>query len=775
MSFNIPSINKLYCQESSNFRKNMPITFDIPVEDVYDGLNSYVLIPLQLRNTSYTVNGTALPQESVYNVGLKGKDREFVPSDNFIQSAQVMAGGQQVYYTQNLNVLNQNVDLYKYNINQALTQKRFAGYFVQTEDKNDNLLESSGFRLIYADSVGDLTSNEQYLVAKVPLRSIMDGICSSAMDLKKFGNTCQLKMQIADWDYEIEAGEVQNDDLITGCGQGPFGYNVNCNALLANAASIIIPVANLTGLNNPLIWGTLQRFPFVVGDTMDFSINGAFNQKPISAIAFNAGTGLLTLSFAVALANPGGEACIFLASSTPSTRSIYVPYTSTRTYLDIRNKYKPNSFGVLMDNTGLAFANSGAGESSEFNVNDDLAIASIGYAGALNGVYLMIKTAMVIPANLTSCIRKALNVADFGAGAITNTFTVQAFYGYNVQSLGGAGNYTTLKLTNFTYNGNTYNDYNINELMFWAGKLITVAGTNVASVNVNVKSVNLINNEIVIQTFQNVVVAGGASSAIKITCPWTKNGLKMWNSQPISLFTLETAAPNIFTYLAVNNLVKSITYNANGTCTVITQENFTSIVGTLTGVKQWPSATNEIIMPAKWELVLATTNQKDMRDGYYTWVQSSKSLNAVAAGNTLNIEFSPLNNGCIGVMFCFPKPNRLLSSTDSFKNYMLKLNDDNPLVNRPVNLDPSEDLSLFYDRLTKGFSSCGVDVNCLNSDTSINPISSGPSCNVIVNSLDFSEGYQKKTINLQLYNGNGEIEQRNYYMYQLVPKEFPRK
>lgn len=811
MSYNISTFNKIYCQENANFGPNQQITFDVPVDNVYNMNGSYLMIPLQINTTNLAV-GAGLEADSIYNVALSGIDRRYVPPTNFVKQVQVFCGGQQVHWLQDLNVLNQNLELYKYNVNEQKTQMRLNGFFVDQEDANNpENLRMSGFRLLGTTTT---VSEELPVYCRIPMTNILNGLASSSTDLRKLGNSCMVKLLISNYNNEVEVEEVARDDLLSNCGVAPLGYTIPCSALAANTTTVVIPYANLVNLNgnntinaligssvNAGVASSLVRFPFVVNDIINFSVAGGASQPKTIAnngIDFgNTNANSITLTLTVAFANNLNDTCSILATSTPLAKAIFVPCDPTpEAYNTIIKLYPPSTYGLLMDNTGLAFAIAANNIDSSFNVNSDDVQANIAYCGCLTGLYLM--RAASIPVannpNLTNLkIRKGLQCANYAA-ALTTTLTINPPYpidagvapynnGLQLQSIPVALSVNTIKIYNYktttsTATGITYNYFDVDNLHLWEGKQIKLNGTNVGpipqgafvqgTVTTYINTVALINGDLVLTVSPPFQVDTNPSTNCGLSTAWTPKSLEMWNQQPISPVGIPNGAP--FRNF-VNTFPTSIVYNANYTVTITLNQSFTP-AGAVTraGLKQWPSATKSLVLPEKWQMVLLTTNVPDDRDGYFTWVELAQSMAGPAANSSISVVWNPIDATCKCALICFPKNSRLLSSTDTYQNYQLYLNQQ-ALVNRPVNLEPSLDRTMLYDRIIKGFNSCGVDVKMLNSDPEINLLATDETNSVIVQSIDF-EGESKNYIQLQMLNGNTQVDNRNYYLFQLVQKNF---
>lgn len=823
MAFNIPSLNRLYCMENANFGQGQTITFEIPVIDNYDMITgSYAMVPLQINTTSLAVPvGTPLPQGSIYNVGLQGKERRLVPSTVFVKQVQFFVGGQQQFSMVNLDVLNQNLELYKYNINQAKTQERLSGFFVDIEDKNQTGLRSSGFRIL---SSSDTSSNEQLVYARIPMKSLIQGIASRATDLKKMGNTCMIKMLIGNYSNEIEVGEVQNDTgSVAVQDTQAWGLTVNCDdATVLNQNEIVIPIANLQttvgGVQHPLLQDPDNpRLPFKAGDILSLNIEGAgFANAPFAIAddypAVNGGN--VIIQFAGNLACAVGDTIVLGPASTPSaTTNFFVPCATVDDYVSFVRKFPPNSNAVLLDaNLAPIAVGGGVNNASAILTNDvpSFLVASDtnlrgpmnwAYSAGLGGMYVSITTALggAPPANFF--MRNSVKLGDIAVGANSTTLTAPPVLNFNqiVNNTPNSISYNSLTLLGFKIqDGANLVSYKYYEtLPVWENQPITITGQAVpgpvnlvANTITSIRKIDTDSNGNWVLTFNGIITVQGASNApvlpqidngtyvnnLTLNYAWTPSRLLAWNSQPVSLFG--NVAGAVYSNKG-NVLIDSISYatrdvNNNPINQTITfQSAFNAGVNTNVMIKQWPSATKTLVLPQKWQLVLTTTAQKDDRDGYYQWVEMPQYYPSIPANASLNATWNPIDERCKGVMVCFPPNNKLLTNTETFQNYQLMLNGD-PLMNRPVDIDPSGNTSALQDRLIKGFASMGIDVKCLNSDPQINPLSSDIKNNNLVQSISFAGG-EKNYIQLQMQNGGTQVDSRNLILYQFTQKMFSKK
>lgn len=322
------SIIKNYVIENPPYTStNYAQTFDIS-GGVYDLENSYINLYCDIQE-SYTQAGNA---GAIANVQISST----ALGDVYFRSVRLTSDkySDDIFYTQNLNVLNATMNIYRYNSNQQDLQTFLASGTVPYYQPNlssdlldDNILFSSNFRELYNN--GNVMSKRYLGVIRVKLIELL-----GQMKLSDFrGQSLKLYLEF-DTSFAFTAAEVRppyvfNSTVVGGLNALSYAQMGGANIQGTFAGALNANVFTLTAGQNILA----STFPFGVGDNMN--IQGTGNRLITVIGPADANGYLTTITFnGNAIANGAG---VVANTSVPIIQVVYLNQTNAVV----------NSYGVV--------------------------------------------------------------------------------------------------------------------------------------------------------------------------------------------------------------------------------------------------------------------------------------------------------------------------------------------------------------------------------------------------------------------------------------------
>jgi molybdopterin-binding protein len=324
------SIIKNYVNENPPYTSaNYAQTFDIS-GGVYDLENSYINLYCDIQE-SYAQNGNT---GGIANVGI-GQSKL---GDVYFRSVRLTSDkySDDIFFTQNLNVLNATMNIYKYNSNQQDMQTFLASETVPYYQPNlssdlleDNILFSSNFRELYNN--GNVMSKRYLGVIRVGLFELL-----GQMKLSDFrGQSLKLYLEF-DISFAFTAEETSPPYVFNGTVTG--GLN-SLSYLQLGGANIM---GTFAGANNDNVFTLTagqnilaSTFPFDIGDSVTFTTLLNRNITDIGPADANGYLTTITVD-GNASANAGDT---LVNTSVPRIKVVYLNQTNAVV----------NSYGIVND------------------------------------------------------------------------------------------------------------------------------------------------------------------------------------------------------------------------------------------------------------------------------------------------------------------------------------------------------------------------------------------------------------------------------------------
>lgn len=320
------SIIKNYVIENPPYNSTNYIqTFDIS-SGVYDFENSYVNLYCNIQESYAQANHSG----GVANVGVVASSL----GDVYFRSVRLTSDkySDDIFYVQNLNVLNATMDIYRYNSNQQDLQKYLSSgnvpYYQPTISDDlldDNIYISSNYRDLYND--GNVDSKKYMGVIRISLMSLL-----GQMKLSDFrGQSLKLTLEF-DTSFAFTASEtfppyVFNSTITGGLNALTYTQIGGGNISGTFAGAIGANVFTLTAGQNILA----STFPFGVGDTLSFTNLAA---RVITAIGAADANGYLTTITVNGAASANAGDTLVANTSVPIINVAYIAqnYTEATKY-----------------------------------------------------------------------------------------------------------------------------------------------------------------------------------------------------------------------------------------------------------------------------------------------------------------------------------------------------------------------------------------------------------------------------------------------------------